>query len=82
MDSKTRREIDDFSISRFLGTQMAEDGGGYEVIVPYPKRAIKNVTDSVCDIAKDLGWSPERRAIRYEELPGYSEVLAVGTAGA
>ena len=88
LDSKTRTEIDEFSMSGFVGIKIDEDGG-YKVVVPYPKRVIESVTsDSVCEIAKDLGWGAERRTVRYEELPSYSEelpsyseVLAVGTAG-
>lgn len=81
LDSKTRTEIDEFSMSGIVGIKMDEDTG-YNVVVPYPKRVIESVTsDSVCEIAKDLGWKTERRTVRYEELPSYSEVLAVGTAG-
>ena len=84
LDSKTRTEIDEFSMSGFVGIKIDEEenDSGYRVVVPYPKRAIESVTsDSVCEIAKDLGWRTERRAVGYEELPGFSEVLAVGTAG-
>ena len=82
LDSKTRTEIDEFSMSGFVGIKIDEDSG-YNVVVPYPKRVIESVaSDSVCEIAKYLGWGTERRTVRYEELPSYSEVLAVGTAGA
>lgn len=81
LDSKTRTEIDEFSISGFVGIKTDGDSG-YNVVVPIPKRVIESVTsDSVFEIAKDLGWKTERRTVRYEELPSYSEVLAVGTAG-
>ena len=85
LDSKTRTEIDEFSMSGFVGIKMDGDGdrdSSYTVVVPYPKRVIESVTsDSVCEIARDLGWRTERRTVRYEELPSYGEVLAVGTAG-
>jgi branched-chain amino acid aminotransferase len=83
LDSKTRTEIDEFSMSGFVGIKMDGDGdSSYTVVVPYPKRVIESVTsDSVCEIARDLGWRTERRTVRYEELPRYGEVLAVGTAG-
>lgn len=68
-------------MSGFVGIMTDEDSG-YKVVVPYSKRVIESVTsDSVCEIAKDLGWMTERRTVRYEELSNYSEVLAVGTAG-
>ena len=73
--SKARTEIDAFSMSGFVGIKIDEDCG-YRVIVPYPKRAIEGVTsDSVFEIAKDLGWRTERPTVMYEELPSYSEVL-------
>ncbi|KAL8924878.1 MAG: hypothetical protein Q9208_003761 [Pyrenodesmia sp. 3 TL-2023] len=95
LDSKTRTEVDEFSMSGFVGIKTHDDesrngrngsnssSSSYTVVVPYPTRAIESVTsDSVCEIAeKLLGWSVERRAVDYEELPSYSEVLAVGTAG-
>ena len=67
----------------FVGIiKMHRDRGYYTVIVPDPKRAIESViSDSVCKIAKSLGWRTERRTVRYDELSSYSEVLAVGTAG-
>lgn len=81
LDSATRTEVDEFSMSGFVGIK--KDGeGSFSVVVPYPKRAIESVTsDSICEIAKDLGWRMECRIVRYEELPSFSEVLAVGTAG-
>lgn len=86
LDSKTRTEIDEFSMSGFVGIikkdAEKEEGEGYTIVVPYPKRVIESVTsDSVCEIAKDLGWRVERRAVLYVELGGFEEVLAVGTAG-
>lgn len=89
LDSKTRMEVDEFSMSGFVGIKTHDQDGNsgnsssYTVVVPYPTRAIESVTsDSVCEIAlKLLGWGVERRAVDYEELPSFSEVLAVGTAG-
>lgn len=50
--------------------------------MPELKRAIESVTsDSVCELARELGWSVEHRTVRCEELPEFSEVIAVGTAG-
>ena len=39
-------------------------------------------SDSVCEIAKSLGWHVERRPVRYDELPSFTEVMAAGTAAA
>ena len=81
LDSQTRTEIDEFSMSGFVGIQ-ADRESNYCIVVPYPKRVIESVTsDSICVIAKDLGWRTECRKVYYEELSSFSEVLAVGTAG-
>ncbi|KAI1192917.1 branched-chain amino acid aminotransferase II [Nemania serpens] len=88
LDSKTRTEIDEFSMSGFVGikTNPDEDGNGtitYTLVVPTPTRTIDSVTsDSISQIAEDLGWKTECRTVRYDELPTFTEVLAVGTAGA
>lgn len=83
LDSKTRTEIDEFSIAGFVGIKKNSDGdNSYTVIVPEPKRTIVSVTsESVCELAEDLGWKVERRTVKYDELPSFDEVLAVGTAG-
>ena len=81
LDSKTRTVIDEFSTSGFIGIK--RDGDQTTVVVPDSKNVIKSVTsDSVCDIAKSLGWSVERRPVRYDELPLFTEVMAAGTAAA
>jgi len=80
LDAATRTEIDEFSMSGFVGIK--KDGERYTVVVPVLKRAIESVTsDSVCELAKEAGWAVEHRTVKYEELPEFSEVLAVGTAG-
>jgi branched-chain amino acid aminotransferase len=81
LDSKTRTEIDEFSTSAFVGIR--EDGGSYTLVVPDSKNVIQSVTsDSVCEIARSLGWKVECRPITYDELPSFSEVVAAGTAAA
>lgn len=81
LDSKTRSEIDEFSTSGFMGVK--QDGQSFKIVVPDSKNVIKSVTsDSVCQIAKSLGWTVECRRIPYEELPEFTEVLAAGTAAA
>lgn len=81
LDSKTREVIDEFSTSGFVGVK--EDGEQYTVVVPDSKNVIKSVTsDSVCEIAKSLGWKVECRPIHYGELASFSEIMAAGTAAA
>ena len=81
LDSKTRTEVDEFSTSGFIGVR--QDGESYTLVVPDSKSVLKSVTsDSVCEIARSLGWTVECRPIKYEELPTFTEVMAAGTAAA
>ena len=81
LDSKTRTEVDEFSTSGFVGVH--KDGESYRVVVPDSKSVIKSITsDSVCEIAKSLGWKVECRSIKYDEIPTFTEVMAAGTAAA
>lgn len=81
LDSKTRTVVDEFSTSGFVGIK--KDGDQYTLAVPNSKSVIKSVTsDSVCRIAESFGWKVECRPITYEELPTFTEVIAVGTAAA
>uniref|UniRef100_A0A0B7KJM8 Branched-chain amino acid aminotransferase n=1 Tax=Bionectria ochroleuca TaxID=29856 RepID=A0A0B7KJM8_BIOOC len=44
---------------------------------------IDSVTsDSILEIGRSFGWKVERRAVKYTELPAFSEVMAAGTAAA
>ncbi|KAF4550309.1 Transaminase htyB-like protein [Elsinoe fawcettii] len=81
LDSQTRRVIDEFSTSAFLG--VLKKGDDVEIVVPDSNNVIESVTaDSVCGIAQDLGWKVTKRPITYEELPQFEEVMAAGTAAA
>ncbi|TVY41107.1 putative branched-chain-amino-acid aminotransferase [Lachnellula occidentalis] len=81
LDSKTRTEIDEFSTSGFIGVKT--QGEETTLVVPDSKCVIASVTsDSCLEIAKSKGWKVEKRSIKYEELPEFSEVLAAGTAAA
>ena len=81
LDSKTRTEIDEFSTSAFLGIK--QEGENFSLTVPDSKSVIKSVTsDSVQEIARSFGWKVEKRPIKYEELPSFTEVIAAGTAAA
>ncbi|KAK5123872.1 hypothetical protein LTR85_002068 [Meristemomyces frigidus] len=82
LDSRTRTEIDEFSTSGFIGIHGTPDEG-CTLVVPDSKNVIKSVTaDSVCEIAQSWGWKVEKRPIKYEELPKFTEVVAAGTAAA
>ncbi|GAB7359317.1 hypothetical protein MBLNU230_g5968t1 [Neophaeotheca triangularis] len=82
LDSRTRSEIDEFSTSGFIGIK-GKPEEGCTIVVPDSKNVIASVTsDSVCQIAKSWGWTVEKRAIKYEELPSFTEVMAAGTAAA
>ena len=60
-----------------------QDGDLHTLVVPKSKSIINSVTsDSVCQIAKSLGWHVEIRPIPYEEIETFTEVIAVGTAAA
>ncbi|EXJ78964.1 branched-chain amino acid aminotransferase [Capronia epimyces CBS 606.96] len=80
LDSKTRTEIDEFSTSGFIGVRV--DDGKTTVAVPDSKNVIESVTsESACQLARDvLGYTVEKRRIKYEELPKFTEVMAAGTA--
>lgn len=81
LDSQTRSEIDEFSTSGFIGVN--KDGDNITVAVPDSRCVIDSVTsDSVLQIAKSAGYNVEKRSIKYEELPSFSEVIAAGTAAA
>ncbi|KAF2221827.1 aminotransferase [Elsinoe ampelina] len=81
LDSQTRTVIDEFSTSAFLGVK--KQGNETEIVVPDSNNVIESVTaDSVCDIARDLGWKVTKRPISFEELPEFEEVMAAGTAAA
>ncbi|KAK3691694.1 hypothetical protein LTR37_018487 [Vermiconidia calcicola] len=85
LDSATRSEIDEFSTSGFIGIRGVAGGDSKDVtvVVPDSRNVIKSVTsNSICDIAESWGWKVERRSIKYDELPSFSEIAAAGTAAA
>ena len=66
LDSKTRTEIDEFSTSGFIGVlgDAGKEGEEVKIVVPDSKNVIKSVTgDSVCEIAKSIGWKVEKRPV-------------------
>lgn len=81
LDSKKHEEVDEFSTSGFIG--VLKDGEKTTLVVPDSRSVIDSVTsDSVQEIGKSFGWGVEKRAIKYGELPKFTEVLAAGTAAA
>lgn len=81
LDSATRSEIDEFSTSAFIG--VLRDGDKITVVLPASRNAIDSVTaSSVADIARNLGYTVEKRRVGYEELNTFDEVFAAGTAAA
>ncbi|KAH8588196.1 aminotransferase [Bisporella sp. PMI_857] len=79
LDSKTETDIEEFSTSGFVGVR--SDGNLVTLIVPDSKNVVQSITsDSCLRIAKSFGWGVEVRKIKYSELGGFTEVLAVGTA--
>ncbi|MCJ1247052.1 hypothetical protein MMC30_004263 [Trapelia coarctata] len=82
LDSRTRTEVDEFSTSGFIGLKKDKDSQT-TLVVPDSKNVIKSVTsESACEIGRSFGWKVEKRAIKYEELPEFEEVMAAGTAAA
>lgn len=68
LDSKTRSVIDEFSTSGFIGVR--GEGDDVTVVVPDSKNVIKSVTsDSVCQIARSLGWKVEVRPVSPAPAP-------------
>ncbi|GJN68108.1 hypothetical protein PLICBS_002151 [Purpureocillium lilacinum] len=79
LDSQTRTEIEEFSTSAFVGAHV--DGEDITLVVPDTTNVVSSVTcDSVQQLAKSLGWTVEKRSVKYEELSCFSEVMACGTA--
>ena len=74
LDSQTRSEIDEFSTSGFIGIHgsPAKEGEHVRLVVPDSRNVIKSVTaDSICEIAKSLGWKVEKRAVSALKLRSF-----------
>ncbi|EPE06858.1 branched-chain-amino-acid aminotransferase 1 [Ophiostoma piceae UAMH 11346] len=83
LDSARHEEIDEFSTSGFLGVKKGASENDITVVHPDSKSVIESVTSaSVQELARSFGWKVEQRAIKYDELPTFSEVFAAGTAAA
>lgn len=84
LDSKSRTCIDEFSTSGFLAIKYGKTADEKtKLVVADSKSVIKSVTsNSVQQIAKDMGWDVEVRSIAFEECAEFDEVMAAGTAAA
>lgn len=86
LDSARHEDIDEFSTSAFIGARYAsgaddEPGDEVTIVVSDSPCVIESVTcDTVQKIARSFGWTVEKRAISYKELPNFSEVMGAGTA--
>lgn len=81
LDAATRSAIDEFSTSAFIGVK--RDGDSITILQPDSPNAIDSVTAaSILDIGRGLGYEVEKRRVGYEELGGFDEVIAAGTAAA
>ncbi|KAK6509111.1 hypothetical protein TWF481_003874 [Arthrobotrys musiformis] len=85
LDAKTRTYIEEFSTSGFIGMihENKETGQKAKIVVPQSNSVINSVTVNSCmEIARFFGWEVEQRAVPYDELPTFNEVVAAGTAAA
>ena len=86
LDSARHEDIDEFSTSAFIGARYAsgaddEPGDEVTIVVSDSPCVIESVTcDTVQKIARSFGWTVEKLAISYKELPNFSEVMGAGTA--
>lgn len=86
LDSSRHEDIDEFSTSAFIGVRYntaadGEPGDEVTIVVSDSPCVIESVTcDTVQKIARSFGWAVEKRAIPYQELPEFSEVMGAGTA--
>ncbi|EPS41729.1 hypothetical protein H072_4373 [Dactylellina haptotyla CBS 200.50] len=77
--------IEEFSTSGFIGMIHANESTGQKakIVIPQSGSVIKSVTVDSCEqIAKFFGWEVEKRAVAYDELSTFNEVVAAGTAAA
>lgn len=84
LDSARHEEVDEFSKCAFLGVRSHDgrDGDDNKVtlVAPDSPCVIDSVTSaSVQDLARHFGWTVEKRAVPYLELPSFTEVLGAGT---
>ena len=75
LDSKEHKYIDEAGPANFFGIK------GNTYVTPDSKTILPSITNmSLRQIAKDLGMTVEKRPVAIEELKGFDEVGACGTA--
>ncbi|KAL4789410.1 aminotransferase [Aspergillus venezuelensis] len=80
LDSQSHTLVDEFSTSGFIGIQKGDDDE-LKLVVSDSQQIVASVTiDSICEIARGLGWAVEKRSIAFTEVSEFVEVLAAGTA--
>lgn len=89
LDSARHEEVDEFSKCAFLGARSHDGADGDDndihnnkvtIVVPDSPCVIDSVTSaSVQELARHFGWTVEKRAVPYIELPAFTEVLGAGT---
>ena len=77
LDAATQTYVEEFSTSNFVGI----DNVNKRLITPSSSSVLPSITNkSLMQIAEDIGYEVEQRAVPFEELASLDEVLAVGTA--
>ncbi|HPW52263.1 MAG TPA: branched-chain amino acid aminotransferase [Spirochaetota bacterium] len=76
LDSKEKKYVDEFGTSNFIGIK------GDKYITPKSCSILDSITNkSLSKIAEEyLGMTVERRPVSIDEVPGFDEIGAVGTA--
>ncbi len=75
LDPKEKKFIDEFSTSNFVAI------AGNKYITPYSESILPSVTNkSLAQLAEDMGMTVERRPVSIDEIEGFDEIGAVGTA--
>ncbi len=76
LDAKTHTYVEEFATSNFIG--ITKDG---RYVTPDSKSVLPSVTNNTLkQIATDLGMRVEERPVSYDELSGFAEIGACGTA--
>nr|AKJ70938.1 transaminase [Aspergillus mulundensis] len=69
LDSLSHSVVDEFSTSGFVGVRRGTgdgDGGQVTLVVSDSQQIVASVTiDSVCEIARGLGWAVEKRPVSF-----------------
>jgi len=76
LDSATHTFVDEFTTSNFIGITRDR-----RFVTPDSKSVLPSVTNNCLQqIAADMGFTIERRPVRWDEIGNFSEIGACGTA--